>query len=269
MRIAIQGQLGSFHHLAAKQWFSGDAAIVPADSFAEVFGLLNRHDADTAVIAIENSLYGSINEVYDLIESHRYPIVGEIHLRVEHQLITRASDTADITHVFSQSFALAQCANFLDTHLPHAERIELHDTAAAVEHVAITDNPHFAAIASREAATRHHLPILTTNIEDHHQNYTRFLVIQPGGHAPADADRTSLVIVTDHTPGALARILTAIADAGINLSKLQSRPIPGAPWKYTFYIVLDIAGEPLRHIMEHITPLTQSATILGQYRHNP
>lgn len=269
MRIAIQGQLGSFHHLAAKRWFGDDATIVPADSFTEVFGLLNRHDADTAVIAIENSLYGSINEVYDLIESHRYPIVGEIHLRVEHQLITRASGTADITHIFSQSFALAQCANFLDTHLPRAERIELHDTAAAVEHVATTDNPHFAAIASREAATRYHLPILTANIEDHHQNYTRFLVIQPGGHAPADADRTSLVIVTDHTPGALARILTAIADAGINLSKLQSRPIPGAPWKYTFYTVLDTAGEPLRHIMEHITPLTQSATILGQYRHNP
>ena len=268
MRIAIQGQLESFHHLAAKQWSSGDAAIVPADSFAEVFGLLNRHDADAAVIAIENSLYGSINEVYDLIESHRYPIVGEVHLRVEHQLITHARDTADITHVFSQSFALAQCAEFLDTHLAHAERIEYFDTAGAVEYIATHGDSSAAAIASRGAAERYGVPILAKNIEDNPANFTRFLVIQPGAQPPADADRSSIVLVTDHTPGALAKVLAAIAGAGINLSKLQSRPIPGDPWKYRFYIVLDTAGAPLHRVIKQITPLTQSVTILGEYKHN-
>lgn len=268
MRIAIQGELESFHHLAAKQWFGDDASIVPADTFQEVFGLLNRHEAEAAVVAIENSLYGSINEMYDLIESHAYPIVGEVHVRVEQQLITRARDLADITHVYSHPVALAQCAEYLDNHLPHAERIEYYDTAAAVEHITALDDPSAAAIASRSAAEKYNLPILAANIEDHAANFTRFLVIQPGAKPPSDADRASIVLVTNHTPGALAKVLTIIANSDINLSKLQSRPIPGDPWKYRFYIVLDAAGERLHTTLEQLKPLTQSVTILGEYKHN-
>lgn len=267
MRVAIQGEPGSFHHIAALEWFPQDITTVCGDTFPEVFGLLNRHEADAAIIAIENSLYGSINEVYDLIEAHQYPIVGEVHLRIEQQLISRAPSLDTITHVFSHPVALAQCQNWLDLHLPHAQRIETYDTAAAVASVAHADNSH-AAIAGRETATIHNMPIIAENIEDNSQNYTRFLVIQPGGVVPPDADRTSLVLVTNHTPGALASILTIFADAEINLSKLQSRPIPGSPWKYRFYVVLDIAGDTLHHTLRHIKPLTQSLTILGEYKHN-
>ena len=113
MRIAIQGEKASFHDAAARQWFGDDITQVACESFGEVFGVLNRHEADAAVVAIENSLYGGINQVYDLIESHGYPIVGEVHLPVHQQLIGRRGAT--ITHVYSHPVALAQCADFLDT----------------------------------------------------------------------------------------------------------------------------------------------------------
>jgi len=266
MRIAIQGELGSFHHAVARQWFGETAPIVPADTFPAVFEHIASGNADVAVVAIENSLYGSINQVYDLIESYGYPIVGEVHLRVSQQLIGLDPD-AEITHIYSHPVALAQCEAYLDAHYPHAKRIEYHDTAAAVGYVKSTNNPHYAAIAGQQAATLHSVPVIASAIEDNTQNYTRFLVLDPNGTAPVNADRTSLVVTTNHTPGALARILTIIADAGINLSKLQSRPIIGQPWSYRFYLVLDVAGPLLEEALVSISPFTENVTVLGEYKH--
>lgn len=267
MRIAIQGEEASFHHTAAKQWFGQDIVIVPCESFSEVFGVLNRHEADAAIVAIENSLYGGINQVYDLIESHGYPIVGEVHLPVHQQLIGTPNET--ITHIHSHPVALAQCEVFLDTHYPDAKRIEFHDTAGAVRFVKESGNHHFAAIANREAATLYGLSIIDEDIEDNPANFTRFLALQPAGTVPKDANRTSLVLTTNHTPGALAAILTIFATLNINLSKLQSRPIVGEPWRYRFYLVLDIAGPTLQQALTEIQPLVNSVTVLGEYRHNP
>lgn len=266
MRIAIQGDIASFHHAAAIKWLNADAAIVPCETFDEVFGKLNRHEAEIGLVAIENSLYGGINHVYDLIESHRYPIIGEVHLPVHQQLIGTPNHA--ITHIYSHPVALAQCQEYLEINYPDAIRVEYHDTAAAVEYIKQQDNPALAAIASREAAVHHDVPIITENIEDNPANFTRFLVVQPDGVVPSNADRTSLVITTNHTPGALARILTIIADNNINLSKLQSRPIIGEPWRYRFYLVLDTAGEPLHAVLRQLKPLTESLTILGEYKHN-
>lgn len=264
MRIAIQGEQASFHDTAAHQWFGKAISIVPCESFTEVFGVLNRHEADAAVVAIENSLYGGINQVYDLIESHGYPIVGEVHLPVHQQLIG-AEGTA-ITHIYSHPVALAQCENFLDTHYPEAKRIEFHDTAGAVRFVKESDNPALAAIANREAAALYNLAVLREDIEDNPANFTRFLAIQPHGSVAEDANRTSLVLTTNHTPGALAKVLTILAEHDINLSKLQSRPIIGKPWHYRFYLVLDTAGEPLHKALDMIKPFTASLTVLGEYR---
>ncbi len=266
MRIAIQGDIASFHHVAAMKWLGADVAVVPCDSFDEVFGSLNRHDAEMGIVAIENSLYGGINHVYDLIETHRYPIIGEVHLPVHQQLI--GTPGTPITHIYSHPVALAQCQEYLDTHYPEAVRVEYHDTAAAVEYIKQQNHPGYAAIAGRQAAELHQMPVIAENIEDNPANFTRFLVIQPGGKTPPDADRTSLVITTNHTPGSLARILTAFADHDINLSKLQSRPIIGEPWRYRFYLVLDTAGEALHATLKEIEPLTDSLTILGEYKHN-
>ncbi len=266
MRIAIQGEAGSFHELAAKQWFGEAAQMVACDTFDEVFGCINRHEADAGVVAIENSLYGGINRVYDLIESHGYPIIGEIHLPIHQQLIGLSKEK--ITHIYSHPVALAQCAQYLDLHFPDVTRVEYHDTAAAVRMVKEKNNTSHAAIAGDQAASLYDMPILAENIEDNPANFTRFLIIQPGGQPPVDADRTSLVVTTNHTPGALAKVLTTLADANINLSKLQSRPIVGEPWKYRFYLVVDAAGPKLHQTLEDIKPLTNAITILGEYRHN-
>ncbi len=263
MRIAIQGEQASFHDTAAKKWYGSDVSIVPCESFSEVFGVLNRHEADAAMVAIENSLYGGINQVYDLIESHGYPIIGEVHLPVHQQLIGTLDTT--VTHIYSHPVALAQCENFLDTHYPDAKRIEFHDTAGAVRFIKESGNPALAAIANREAATLYDLPVLRENIEDNPANFTRFLAIHPHGVPTREANRTSLVLTTNHTPGALAKILTTLASHNINLSKLQSRPIIGKPWHYRFYLVLDIAGERLHAALADIEPLTESLTVLGEY----
>lgn len=267
MRIAIQGEQASFHHTAAKQWFGDDIIIVPCDTFAEVFGALNRHEADAGIAAIENTLTGGINPVYDLIEAHGYPITGEVHLPIHQQLI--GAPGAKITHIYSHPVALAQCEAFLDSNYPDAKRIEHHDTAGAVEFIKKSGETGFAAIAGSDAAVLHDMPIIAKDIEDNPANFTRFLIMEPGGTPPKDADRTSLVLTTHHTPGALAKVLTVLADNNINLSKLQSRPIVGKPWNYRFYLVLDIAGEQLHKTLHDIEPLTSSITILGEYRHNP
>lgn len=266
MLVAIQGDTASFHHQAAKRWLSDGCEIVPCDTFVATFKVVEERRADLLIVAIENSLYGGINQVYDLIERYNYPIVGEIHLPIHHQLI--GTPKTPITHIYSHPVALAQCEQYLDVHYPDAERIEHHDTAAAVEHVKLLGDSHSAAIASREAAELHSLPIIARNIEDNPANFTRFLVLEPSGVAPADANRTSLVITTDHAPGALARILTIFADRSVNLSKLQSRPIIGSPWKYKFYMVIDEAGESLNETLRLVQPLTASLRVLGSYRHD-
>lgn len=267
MRVAIQGEIASFHHMAAQSWYGQDVEIIPAESFSEVFGLIARHEADSGIVAMENSLYGSIHQVYDLLETYRYPIVGEVHLPVHHQLIG-LHQNATISRIYSHPVALAQCENYLDANFPDVERLEYHDTAAAVEFIKNQNDPSLAAIASQEAASLHGLPVIESSIEDNKANFTRFLVIKPNGQPPVDANRTSLTLVADHTPGALAKILTIIADKGINLSKLQSRPIPGQPWNYRFYLVVDTAGQTLHETLAEIHPLTSDLTVLGEYRHN-
>lgn len=267
MRVAIQGEVASFHDTAARQWFDVDITTIACDTFSEVFGALNRHEAEAAVVAIENSLYGGINQVYDLIESHGYPIIGEVHLPVRQQLIGTPGGQK-ITHIYSHPVALAQCENFLDANYPDAKRIEHSDTAAAVRFIKESKNPHYAAIASREAAELYQQHLINENIEDNPANFTRFLIIKPSGTPPSDANRTSIVLTTNHTPGALAKVLTVFADHNINLSKLQSRPIIGKPWHYRFYLVLDTAGKPLHAALGKIQPLIDSLTILGEYHHS-
>lgn len=268
MKIAIQGELGSFHHEAAQRYYSAPLDIIACESFSEVFGTLNRHDAEAAVIAIENSLYGSINEVYDLIESHCYPVVGEVYLRVEQQLIGLPDATlSGITHVYSHPVALAQCEHFLETNLPNAQQVAYHDTAAAAEYIAQQANPAFAAIASRAAASLHGMPILRETIEDNNANYTRFMVVERQGRpATRQSDKASLVVETNHKPGALAQILTIFADAGVNISKLQSRPIIGEVWRYRFYIDVETAGQGLHALIGQCRSHGAKVTVLGEYQ---
>ncbi|HEX6416538.1 MAG TPA: prephenate dehydratase domain-containing protein [Candidatus Saccharimonadales bacterium] len=266
MNVAIQGAQASFHHQAAASWFGQAVSIIECDSFGDVFGTLNRHEAAQAVIAVENSLYGSINEVLDLVEAHGYPIVGEVYLPIEQQLITLPNvSLSQITRVYSHPVALAQCQHFLDTHLPNAERVEYHDTAASVELIKSLGNPAYAAISGRMSAELHGLPILSENIEDNRANITRFLVLSAGGKKPNDVSKASFVIATDHTPGALARILAGLASHGANLTKLQSRPIIGEPWNYRFYIDIEADASTIEECIDFLKNTAVKTTVLGKY----
>lgn len=267
MKIAIQGQAGSFHAAAAQNWLGQAPDLVPCQTFKDVFEAVKSGQAEAGVVAMENSLYGSITEVYDLFERYGFPIIGEVHLPVHHQLIGFAgASLTDITHVYSQLPALAQCDNYLIDTLPNAERVEYHDTAQSVEYIKSHGDKHYAAIASAAAAELYNMAIIDQNIEDHSENYTRFLVVQPNATPPADANRTSLVLSTSHQPGALAQVLTEFANANINLSKLQSRPIIGSPWKYQFYLVVESAGQPLHAVIDKVRNYGNTVKILGEYK---
>lgn len=267
MNVAIQGKIGSFHAEAAKQWFGDDVHLLECASFSEVFHMADNGNADTIVTAVENTIYGSINEVYQLIDELGWPIVGEIKLPIEHQLIALpGTERNAVTKVYSHPVALAQCRHTIEKLLPHAEMVEYFDTAGAVEFVRDSNNPSFAAIASRGAAALYDLPILEVNVHDAEHNATRFLVLaNDATQQPSEPNRVSMVLVTNHEPGALVHALNVFAEANINLVKLQSQPIVGAPWQYKFFIVADCAGDQLQDVVAAITSAGHSLKILGEY----
>lgn len=265
MKIAIQGQAGSFHADVAAQWYGSDSTLVPCTTFADVFDAYALGEADAMVVAVENTVYGSINEVYQLIESCGVPIVGEVKLPVAQQLIAQSgARPEDITEIYSHPVALAQCRDTLARLCPNAVLIEYFDTAGAVEYVASLDSPTVAAIASRNAAKLYGLPVLHPDVHDSNTNITRFLALDEKV-TPPDPNRSSIVVTTNHKPGALLEVLQVFADAGINLAKLQSQPIVGQPWKYKFFIVADTADLVLHEALKRIKKSDHQVTLLGEY----
>lgn len=264
--IAIQGEVGSYHQIAAEQFFGTGISLVHCRGFEDVFLALRQKKADQAVIAIENSVFGSINTVYDLVERYGYPIVGEVKIRIAHQLIALpGARLAGIKKVYSQDVALAQCSHFLAT-LDGVEDVEYYDTAAAARMVCESGDPRLAAIASRRAAELYGGHIVAADIENNDQNYTRFLVLDPSGGPVPGADKASLIITTDHQPGALYAALGEFASRGINLVKLQSQPIAGKPWHYKFYCVVEAPGPLLHDATLAITNKGYKLQNLGEYK---
>ncbi len=265
MKVAIQGQTGSFHEQVARQWYGADVEIVPCTTFADVFTAYQDGAADAIVTAVENSIYGAINDVYQLIETCEAPIIGEVTPAIDQMLIAHpGAIMSDITEVYSHPVALAQCRDWLREHLPNAELIEFFDTAGAVEYIKSEKNHHMAAIASEHAATLYGMPILKRSVQDSTHNITRFLILEPLD-TPANANRASLVVTTSHEPGALVEVLQVFANAGVNLANLHSQPIVGTPWRYKFFIVVDCAGSTLRHLLTQIEKSDHSITLLGEY----
>jgi prephenate dehydratase len=265
--ISIQGQPGSFHAVAAQEFFKTEFELLCCDTFSDTFAALASGEATYALSAIENSLYGSINEVYDLLVKHNFMIVGEVYLRVEQCLIGLPGATiASILEVHSHPVALAQCEKFLDEQLPEAKRFEQHDTAGSVQMVLDWGDPKKAAIASEAAAEMYGLQVLNSGIETNKANYTRFVVLQKDAIMQPEANKTSLLLKTDHTPGALYRALGTFAKRNLNLSKIESRPIIGKAWHYLFYLDIDHQNDAL--ITEAILELAEqqaTVTILGSY----
>lgn len=267
MRVVIQGTAGSFHHQAAKAWFGNDVVIVPAKTFTEAFGLLKDGSADVALLAVENSIHGPLTETLDCIATYHYPIVGEIYLHIHQQVIGLANAPLDkIRFVYSQPVALAQCSQYIATHLPNATPVDYHDTTASVLYVKEQNDPTIAAVAGVDAAKEYGLSILAADIEDNTQNYTRFLVIDPHGTPVHEATKSSLILTTNHTPGALARALGTLANTSINVTSLQSRPVLGDAWHYRFHVDVEGAGQRLQHAIDEIKKDGAEVTVLGEYK---
>lgn len=267
MKVGIQGQAGSFHQQAAEKFYGKNAHLVHHASFADLFDAYASGEIDAIVVAIENSLFGAINDVYRLIEICEAPIIGEVKLPIRHMLIAHPTTVlADISEVYSQSIALNQCHDTLSHLLPGVELVDYFDTAAAVEYIAsLDDSSHVAAIASQRASEIHNMSILKQDVQDDPSNTTRFLVLE-NRDAPADANKSSLIITTDHKPGALAEVLNIFAKNQVNLSTIHSHPIADKPFEYKFFIDVDVAGDKLRTVVAEIEKLGHEVVLLGEYR---
>lgn len=269
--IAIQGQEASYHHQAAKKFFGDAVRVMPCESFKDVFRTVESEAADFGVVAVENSLYGAINPVYDLLLKNGLSIVGEVNLDIHHCLIgLPGANHKNLKQVYSQVMALVQCENYLNEHLPSAKPIEYHDTVASVQLVKQLNDPTVAAIASQQAAELHSMTILDKNIEDNPQNFTRFLVLSKEAPKNTKVNKTSIVLQTpaDKSAGSLHAALGAFAKQNISLSSLNSRPVVGKKWHYMFYIDLAVGMDDTRFqlSLSQLEDMSCSVTILGSYK---
>jgi prephenate dehydratase len=237
MKIAIQGEPGSFSHEATIKLVA-DAVIVPCSLSADAFRALAEGSVDAAAIPIENSLAGSVLEHFDLLLSHDVKVVRETLLRIQHNLIA-ISGTAipDIDRVFSHPVALAQCRRFLAEH-PRMESFAFYDTAGSVKQLVELRDHHAAAIASDSAAQYYGAEILQANIEDNPENFTRFFLVRRTGDGVTDpaSNKISLAFSVENRPGSLCAALNELSAIGTNLTKIESRPVQGKPWQYIFYV---------------------------------
>jgi prephenate dehydratase len=265
MKLAIQGEMGSFSHEAAKRMVPG-CSIVACASSMEVFDRLEGGSVSAAVIPIENSLAGSVAEHFDLLLARNVSIQREYRLRIAHNLIVAPGvKMRDIRRVYSHPVALDQCRHFFHKH-PKIQATPFYDTAGSVKHVIESRLRDAAGIAGRRAATVYKGRILAAGIEDDKQNFTRFFLIRKGRRLVPGANKTSIAFRAKNVPGALFKALSVFALRDISLSKIESRPMRGRPWEYVFYADLlcgdnQVARNALRHLAESASPVK----VLGVY----
>jgi prephenate dehydratase len=249
MRIAIQGEPGSFSHAAAIKLVE-DAVIVPFSLSADAFSALVNGAVDAAVVPIENSLAGSVSEHFDLLLDHDVRVEREALLRIRHNLIAiSGSSIANIDRVFSHPVALAQCRTFLANH-PRMEAFAFYDTAGSVKQLVELRDRHAAAIASEAAANHYGAQILVAGIEDNSENFTRFFLVRRTRDLVLDpqSNKISIAFSVENRPGSLVSALSELSTLGTNLTKIESRPVQGKPWEYIFYVDCQIqsTGEGTR-----------------------
>jgi prephenate dehydratase len=266
MIVAIQGERGAFSHEAAIRALGDGIEVMPRATFDELFDSVVEGKADRALVPIENSLHGSIHENYDRLKSRPLHIVGETQLRIRQCLIGRpGSSVAMIRRVASHPVALAQCRRFF-AERPQVEAVTAYDTAGAVQDLMKGGLATQGAIASRLAAELYGGVVLLEGIEDDPENYTRFLLLAREAGLLAAASKTSIVFVLDNRPGALHHALGVFASKDVDLCKLESRPLRGHPWEYSFY--LDVLGDPqgaAGQAIEELGRACRELRVLGSY----
>jgi prephenate dehydratase len=268
-RVSIQGYEGSFHQVAARQFFGKDVEVIPCATFRDVIRIAEKKtQAEGGVMAIENSIAGSILPNYNLLLKSGLRVNGEVYLQIRQNLLVNPGvKLEDIREVHSHHMAIQQCLEYLDKY--NWKLIETEDTALSAKHIHQHRSKHIAAIASKLAADLFQLDVIAPNIHTMRNNYTRFLILQRDEHQPyaLDANKASVNFHTDHSRGSLARVLTRIADGGINLSKLQSMPIPGSDFRYSFHADMEFDSMNQFHeVIKVIKPHTDGLKILGVYK---
>lgn len=267
--VSIQGYEGSFHQVAAQQYFGKDVTVIPCATFRDVVKIAsNKKLSNGAVMAIENSIAGSILPNYTLLQNSKLKIVGEVYLPIkQHLLVNPGVKLEDIHEVHSHHMAIQQCMEYLDKY--NWKLVETDDTALSAKHVHQRKSKHIAAVASKLAADMFQLEIAAPNIHTQKTNYTRFLVLERAEEVGeiANANKASINFQTNHTKGSLAKVLSIIADEDINLSKLQSMPIAGTNFKYSFHADLEFTtSNQFNNAIEKIQSLTEKVAVFGVYK---
>lgn len=236
--VAYLGPEATFTHLAGVKYFGHSASYKPMETIDDVFAEVEKGRTTYGIVPVENSIEGAVFSTLDSFMKYKVQICGEIQLEISHNLVCRSGNMEDIQTVASHAQALAQCREWLRKNLPSVPTLQVFSTGAAAQMAA--NNPNIGAIASSLAIKTHELQVVVKGIEDYMGNTTRFLIIGKHSPTPSGSDRTSLLIGLMDRPGALNQILTILSEEGINLAKIESRPIKGKQWKYLFF--LDMLG---------------------------
>lgn len=272
-KVAIQGIAGAYHEIAAKAYFEGEEIeIVACHTFSDVFSAMRKDNTLFGIIAIENTIAGSLLQNHNLLRESDTCIIGEIKLRISHCLAALPGQTLeDIREVHSHPIALMQCEDYIVSH-PEWKAIEKEDTALSAKQIQENQLTGCAAICSKAAAKAYGLNVLASGIETNKRNFTRFLVISDRWNAEQfinqqEINKSSIVFTTSHEVGALSQILSVLSFYNNNLTKIQSMPIMGHEWEYLFFI--DLTFDDLmryKQSLDAIRPLTKNLRILGEYK---
>ena len=264
---AYLGEAGSFSHIACNQYFGQDVQLQGQSSFRSIFDAVSEGKVQYGMIPLENSLSGSIHENYDLLLEYDLRIVGELYLRVIHNLITApGTRIEDVQRVWSNSPVIQQCRQFLDRY-PHWEIAAINATTSAVRHIRDNQTPGDAAIGSRQSAETYGMEVISEGIETNPRNFSRFVVVGREGLEDRPKSKSSIVFSTPHQPGALFEVMKIFSQHDINMVKLESRPIHGQPWRYMFYVDIeaDVYSPAAAPIMEALAQKTEFLKVLGSY----
>ena len=276
--IAIQGVKGAYHEIAAREYFRGkgenEIEIFPCKRFKDIISALKKDPALIGIMAIENTIAGSLLQNYELIRESDLVVVGEQKIRISHCLAALPGESPEtITEVHSHPIALMQCDDYLNT-LPSVKIVEGEDTALSAKQIAELQQKGYAAVCSKYAAECYGLKILEEGIETNKRNFTRFLLLAnrwlSEELAPdSENNKVSIVFTLPHTEGSLSKVLSILSFYDVNLTKIQSLPILGREWEYLFYVDL-IFKNLLRYkqALEAVRPLSKDLRILGEYREN-
>lgn len=266
-KVAMQGIKGSFHHLVVQNYFETPVEIVPLSSFNEVATSITSKKVNVGVMAIENSIAGSIIPNYALIDTHNLNITGEYYLDIQHNLMGLPGQTIlDIKEVHSHPMALLQCQVFFEQY-PHIKLVEDRDTAEVAKHIHDKQLRGIAAIASQTAADIYQLQVLAHSIQTIKQNETRFVIVEPKPIISEQINKASLKFMLNHKRGSLAAMLNVMSDCKLNLTKIQSLPKIDTPWKYAFFVDVTFENyqdyDKAKSIM---TIMAEEFKILGEYK---